>query len=206
MINDQAFHARIEAAIAEAEKATSAEVVVVLTPASGSYRDTDLLAGSLCALLTLATVIVANLEPSEFVAAGLTGLAFGFGALLCSRISGLRRLLTTEERRLDQVRTHALVAFHEEGVTATSQRNGLLLYVSMLEWTAEVLPDLGIDDKMPQAMWNGLRGEMIAAPNARSLADAVISTIGQCGEQLAKEFPPGDEPVDELSNRPRIRS
>ena len=205
MINDQGFHTRIESAIAEAEKATSAEVVVVLTPASGSYRDTDLLAGSLLALVALGAVILANLQLSEFLAAGLTGLAFGFGALLCSRVAGLRRLLTTEERRLDQVRTHALVAFHEEGVTATSQRNGLLVYVSLLEWTAEILPDLGIDEKLPQAMWNGLRGEMIAAPNQQALADSVISTIAQCGEQLAKEFPPGDEPVDELSNRPRIR-
>lgn len=218
MLKDEAFHGRVESAIGEAEKGTSAEIVVVFAGASGSYRDTALLAGALAAFAALAVLSLAPIRVgifdevvlSRFTVRDLTAvagplLAFLVVAFIFSKSRALQRLLTTRRRRSEQVRTQAMLAFHEEGVTATVARNGILIYVSLLEWAVEILPDIAIEDKVPAETWNAICEGLRSAGSKGALAEKIVEAIQSAGATLAVEFPPGDENPDEISNRPRIR-
>lgn len=205
MIEDETFHLQIEQAVAAAEKTTSAEIVVALARCSGSYRDIDLLAGAITAGLALFIILFAPFDVSPFLVVPYSAVFFVLGVLLANRIGGLRRLLTTGARLHDQVKEGAIVAFFDEGVSATRERNGIIIYVSVFESAVEILPDLGIDGKVPHAEWNRLRHQISGAP-ASEKPGAILAAIRACGEILAGPFPPGEENPNEIPDRPRIRA
>jgi putative membrane protein len=204
MLRDETFHKAIEAAVAAAEERTSAEIVVAMSRFSGSYRDTDYLGGALLAAAGLVSMLFAPFTVSEVLVLPYCAALFALGAVLCGRVTILRRWLTTSARRFEQARQAATLAFLEEGLTATRERNGLLIYLSLFENSVEIVPDLGIDGKVQRAEWNRLRHDMAQAALAEKPA-AVLRAIEQCGAILATPFPPGADNPDEIPNRPRIR-
>ena len=56
-------------------------------------------------------------------------------------------------RREQQVRLYAEAEFHREAVHATPRRTGLLVYVSAAENRVELVPDVGIEARIPRAAW-----------------------------------------------------
>ncbi|MFN7147759.1 MAG: hypothetical protein ACK4YP_28575, partial [Myxococcota bacterium] len=140
---DARFSTAIEAVVAEIERRTDAEVIVVAAPRSGSYRDLAWLGGLLVAVGVLAflcwspVVFDALWWPVEVLAAGLlTGWALDRYALSVT--------LAGEVRRRRQVREAAFAAFAEENVHATSDRTGVLVYVSAAEARVEIVADQGL--------------------------------------------------------------
>ena len=105
---------------------TSAELVLVLAASSGSYRDADLSAGALLSALGLVFMVFAPLPVHEILAVTNTLLLFLVGTMASRRLPSLRRLLTTDNRRREQTKVEASAAFHDEGVAATRERNGVL--------------------------------------------------------------------------------
>lgn len=205
LLRDTELHRRIESAVEAAERETSAEVVVALAAASGSYRDVDYLAGASLAASSLAFQLFAPVDVHPYLSLPYVICSFVIGAAISGRFATVRRLFSTERRRVAQAHLHALVAFQQEGVSATRERNGLLIYVSLLERTVEILPDLAIDGKVPRATWNEMRHRILHAPDERSFADALVAEIAGCGALLKGAFPPGAENPNEIPNRPRIR-
>ena len=203
LVEDTTFHDRIEEAIDTVEQRTSAEVVVVLASSSGSYRDIDLGIAATLALVVLATMILVPFPIHELVALPATVLAFVGAALASRNIPRLRQLVVGARRRHVQVLEQARVAFHEEGVRATRERNGLLIYVSLEEQHVEFLPDLGIEGHVAGAEWNRLQHDILTADDT---AGALIAAIEATGERLSAPFPPGDDNPDEIPNRPRLRT
>ena len=205
---DRRFQDVLEATIDAVEEKTSAELVVVLAAASGSYRDCDFLAGAGLGLATLGLMVFSPWPVNEILALSNTALAFLLGAVISARIPALRRALSRSDRRREQVLLHARAAFKEEGVGATRERNGLLLYFSLLERQAEILPDTGIEGRIPRARWNEVQAELQRSLLTRGRDEGgggVVSAIRASGELLAEAFPPHPENPDEIPNRPRIR-
>jgi len=204
LLRDDSFHQKIEQAVSAAEKRTAAEIVVAMAHVSGSYRDTDYLGGASLAAAGLLLMLFAPFYVSPILVLPYCAALFALGAVVCGRVDALRRLLTTAHRRAEQVRHGAHLAFQEEGMTATRERNGLMIYVSLFERGVEILPDLGIDGKVQRAEWNRIRHDLLKARGA-AMADAILAAITACGAVLEKPFPPGDDNPDEIPNRPRIR-
>ncbi len=182
------------------EQQTDAEVVVVAAPRSGLYRDVTMgfglgLSGLLLLLAVFAPVTWDPIWlPAEMV------LLFFVGSWAAQNLPGLLRLLTTSKRRHGQVVEAAAAAFHQEQVHATRARTGLLIYLSVMEQEVELIPDHGLDARIPHGAWNGVSWD------ARSV-DAFVQSLEQAGEVLAQYVPAleGDNP-DELPNAPRIRT
>ena len=126
--------------IAELEARTSAELVLVIRGASGSYRKVDFLGGSLAALLPLAWMLF---SPHEFHYVSVP-LPIALVFLLGWRImpqGRLRNCLTTRARRHRQVLESASTVFEARGIRKTSHRQGILVYCSLQERDAVILPD-----------------------------------------------------------------
>jgi putative membrane protein len=253
---DVEFHKKIEDAIGEAEKQTSAEIVVAIAAQSGSYRDVAMLGGLLLLLVGIflgafpwgelappappkagadgaAVADVASAAAAATTATGAVETAadeaearpammlfpllhpflllleaaasFLLGYFICRRSATLQRLLSSRRRRAAQANRGSLVAFHEEGVTATKERDGILLYVSLLEGACEVVADQGIEGKVPRARWNEIC-HALGDPALPAFPARFIEAIGKVGAVLAESFPPGEENPDDIPNRPRIRS
>jgi uncharacterized membrane protein len=190
--------AALLAAAREIEAASDAEMVIAVRPQSGSYRDADLLAGIVASLATLAFQLFSPWEFELvwiFVETVLVGAA---GALLGTRLPALRRLLTTAERRHAAVRTAAYALFHEKGVAGTARRTGILIYMSLLEGQAEVVPDSGVAARVETAAWAQRVAAIEEAVRGRAPAKTVAERIADLKPVLAAKLPRSAGDVDEL--------
>lgn len=202
----QAFLEKVEASVAAVEQGSDAEVVVVVAPRSGSYADVNLRWAILFGLGALTVILHSSWSFHEDLVV-LDVVLFGLlGGLLSHRLDPMRRLLTTTRRRHAQVLAAARQAFVEEGVSATRERNGVLLYVSLLEREVEILPDLGLDGKVPRAEWNEVLHDLRRATSLQDLEQRFLRALGRLKERLPLHAPATGDNPDEIPNAPRIRS
>jgi putative membrane protein len=201
MLHTQAgFADAVARAVAAIESRSDAEVVVVAAARSGSYRDLAWATGAVAAWLTLALLAWLPQEfdgmwfPIDAAAVGaVVGVAVGRSPRLLGSLAGRGR-----QRR--QVREAAEAAFFQESVHGTARRTGLLVYVSGLERRVEVIPDHGLQGRIPGARWAALD------VRAGSL-DELVGGLGRLGDLLAAYVPAhhADNP-NELADAPRIRA
>ncbi len=131
------------AAVREIEGQSSAEVVISVRPQSGSYLQADLAWGIAAAIATTALLLFLPQpfdRPWFLVDPVLAGALAAFAS---SRSPRLRRALSPALLRRSRSETSARALFVERSVHGTTGRTGLLLYVSLLEREAVVVPDLG---------------------------------------------------------------
>ena len=193
--------ARVAAAITAIEKKTSAEVVVSMRPASGSYLHADLLAGAVSSLAYLC-VFLYHPEPFDFTYFPFEqALCFVLFALACSRLAPLRRVLAGRRARERNVELAAKVMFVDRGITKTRGRTGVLVYLSVFERDVSVVLDVGLDVARLGEPYTRALEELRAAGARRSGSiDDFVKALDAVGAALAAAYPIEDDDVDELSN------
>jgi putative membrane protein len=196
---DSRFAQAVEQAVARLERSTDAEIIVVAASRSGTYLDLSLIwasVGSLLAMIVLILVPVPIHPLSLVVEVAVTWLLLAWvldGAFFV-------RWLAPRRRQRNQVDEAAHAEFHREAVHATPHRTGVLVYVSALEQRVEILPDLGVQGRVPPALW-----ERAVSGFSHGELDAFLASLDRMGELLATHVPAlDDDPVD-LPNHPRIR-
>ncbi len=205
----EAARAALDAAVAEAEKRTDAEILVAVVRASGSYADVDHLAAALAAMVALVAVLACHFHglalPDHWIVPPIVA-AYVAALLAARRTSALRRLLAGSARRERQVRRAARALFVEERLHATRARKGVLLYVSLLERSVLILPDFGIEGRVDGATWNALARELeLAARERDQLEPALAKAVSAAGELLARRLPRSAASQDEIARRVLVR-
>jgi putative membrane protein len=199
MLTDTRFAQAVEDAVQRIEARTAAEVVVVAAPSSGDHADRAVLVGAIAGVAALAFLCWSPwpFDPMWFPAD--VALVGALAWRIASAAPGLLVRTVGEARRRSQVRIAARAAFVEESVHGTADRCGVLVYVSAAEQLVEVIPDAGLEGRIPGHVWNDLTIE------ATSL-DALLAGLERLGALLAEHAPAAAHNPDEIPNRPRIRT
>lgn len=189
---------RIGAAVAEAETATSGEIFVVVARESDDYRFVPLAWALLLALAVPMPLFWFTWlsGPSIYAIA----LAVFIVAALILPLPAVKRWIVPGY--LKGLRTRALAEqqFLAHGLQMTEARTGVLIFVSLAERRAELVADAGIAARIPQATWDGVMGDLVAAAAAGRLADGLVAAVARVGALLAKHFPPRPHNPDEIAN------
>jgi putative membrane protein len=189
--------ARVRDAVAEVERQSSAEIVVALRRSSGHYRQADYAAGALAALAGLC-VFLYHPEPFDFTFLPLELLGmFAVAAFACAQLPPLRRLLTPGRVIDENVHDAARAFFVDRGVTRTSGRTGVLVYISALELRVEVVADVGVDEAALGPRWQEAKAKLGAAVRAGSLDD-FLAALRSFGPILGEQLPHRADDVNEL--------
>jgi putative membrane protein len=198
-LNDGA-RGRVERAVGQMEKETAAELVVSVRRVSGSYRDVDLAFGACVAFAALLVYVYHPTTFADDLVPPAILLLFVSSAFFCSQVGWLRRAFTRRARRQKATRQAALSAFHEEGVSATRGRTGILLYISLFERELELVHDSGI---RPEALGASWAEALQALENAlrRGQVEAVALQIEALGPLLSRVLPRAHDDVNELPDR-----
>jgi uncharacterized membrane protein len=203
LVADRAWHAKITAAVAAAEKKCEGEIVVALAAAADEARDVPLGLGAAVALGALATIVLSEriVFPHGLVLPFLAGAFLAtFAAARWLDLPG--RIFTTRARRLRAAREAARAAFFEHHVAATPERLGVLVHVSLREKIVEIVPDIGAE-KVPAATWHAI------AHRARHgrIEESLLAAIGEVGDALATVAPAkGERATSALDDEPRIET
>jgi putative membrane protein len=126
-------------------------------------------------------------------------LGFGLGMFVSSRWPGLRRVLTTPTQRKKNVLSAARSTFVELGVSRTRGRNGVLVYVSLIERAVSVVADIGVDTKALGPAWVDALAALDSAVD-RCDFDAFKTALRQIAPPLASVMPRSEDDIDELAN------
>ncbi len=205
----------VSAAISEAEKTTSGEIVPVVAARSGRYDRAEDVFGVVVALLavTLVWLFLQNVEMVEqdwgkttrltvgiVVVLGTFLAGFIVGTWLATAIPILAYPLIGKKELADEVRDSAERAFFRFRVRGTQHATGILIYVSLLERMVCVIGDHAIGEKLGQSSWDEVRDLVIDGLRGGKPADGLCAAIKRCGELLAEHFPIASDDVNELSN------
>jgi putative membrane protein len=188
---------RAAEAVKAVESATSAEVVIAVRRKSGDYRAASYHFGFVLMGVVFAYMLVSP-RVYSFGAIALEGLAaFVVGAVVCASASPLRRLFVRPKTRAANVRAAGHATFYDLGISKTSGRNGILVFVSTFERTCAVVPDIGIDPEKLGPDWQTAQGA-IAAAVGRADLDGFLEAVKGLGPVLGATMPRTADDVNEL--------
>jgi putative membrane protein len=196
---------RIRAAIEAAERRTRGEFVTVIAREADDYLYIPMLWAALAALSVPAVVpwvgqpwLAAHSYTVQIVSFVVFALLF--------RLPAIKHRLIP--RAVQHRRAHglALEQFLEQGLHTTTERTGVLLFVSVAEHYVEIIADQGINERVAPGTWDALVAKFVSQVRQRRIADGFVETIQACGDLLETHFPDdgtvGSELPDHLVELP----
>ncbi len=215
-------HARIAAAVARAESATSGEIRCVLAAGTENVAFSSLMSAALFAfILPPLAIYFLGLGPDTvsslfggwsaahgnssavhademlMLYTGSQALVFAVVAGLSS-ISPLRRLLTPGHVIEARVRRAALEQFEALGLVHTRDATGVLIFASLADRRAQVLADKGIHEKTTPDNWQAVANALVGELARNKPADGFVASVEAAGEILTRHFPRKHDDTNEL--------
>lgn len=195
----EADQSRIAAAVREAETRTSAEIVCAVAAGASEYRFTPVLWSSVVALiLPWPLWWLTDTQVSWILVLQL--LVFCAGLLILSW-KPIRLMLTPRAIRRTDVERAAERQFHLLGIMRTRRRAGILIYVSIAERFAVILPDAAAREHLTVAASQAALDALTQQLKRRQLAEGFADAIRLLTDAIAPTLPPGAGDVNELPDR-----
>lgn len=94
----------------------------------------------------------------------------------------------------------ALRRFHRLGMTKTTHRNGVLLYIAPNARKFRILGDTGIHQKCGDELWREVASAVEGHFRKEQFTEGVLAGIALLGESLARHFPRTEADRNELPN------
>jgi putative membrane protein len=188
--------ARVSEAIGRAERKTAGEIVVVVAAASDDYLFVPVLAGAFAGLLVPWLLIF--FTPLGLAAIYLTQLCVFLGVSLAALPRRVRTALAPKPIKRLRARRHAMEQFLAQNLHTTSQRTGVLIFVSVAERQVEIVADAEIDRRVAAGTWQAIVDELTAALAKGEAANGLIAAVAAVGAHLAQHFPPETRDHNEL--------
>lgn len=194
------FLTRLEPVVADLESESSAEIVVVVSPFSGSYRDVDHLLGFFGSTLFLFFALHSSVEfHVDTILLWMVGV-YALVTFLGQKLPFFRRWLTSPERRKAQALSFAQSSFIKNGVSATRDRTGILLYLSAFEREIVILPDTGVVASIPPAEFHRLEQNCCSQKSLSSFEQTVMAELPRLKSVLSEKLPRKADDENELSD------
>ncbi len=200
----------IQAAVTEAEKGVSGEIVPFFAEQSDHYVEAELKAfiAGLSFPLILFSVLYEIFENTFFyykhIWVFIIGISFVIGTLmwiLTKNVDLLKRLFAGKRTMEFRVHEAGERIFLEQEIFDTENRTGILIYLSLLEHRAEIFTDKGIAAKISNEEWQKVLDCIIDGIKNNRKKEGLIEGIKHCGELLKQAgFTCNDEDNNQLSN------
>ena len=186
---------KISSAIEGAEQNTSAEIAVMLAPASDHYLHYGLMIG-----IALGSIISLGLWHWHLLLSFPLLLAVQLCAIvICAIIPGIGRLLAPKSAQHHHSHKKALAELAHITAQLKHTRPVVLLHLSLAEHHIYVLPNPVVRAALNDDVWQPLIDQFTKALKTQNFADACAALVTQIGDILAGPFPDDGAP-DAFSN------
>lgn len=103
-----------------------------------------------------------------------------------------------ESKCREEVLDRAAWLFKKLKMHETTDRNGVLIYLSVNDRKFAIIGDAGINKVVPEGFWNDIKEMMIGHFKKGEFAIGLINGIDKTGEHLKQFFPHQEDDVNEL--------
>ena len=90
--------------------------------------------------------------------------------------------------------------FDELYMSETEEKNGVLIYLAILDKKFSIIGDEGIDKVTPDDIWSSIRDIMQMHFKKGEFTEGLVEAILTIGEKLVEFFPYANDDVNELSD------
>ena len=187
----------IEAAVGRAEATTSGEIVFAAAEASANYHHATLQGAIIGMAVAAAVYLMIPVTHTTTVLLWTEVLSFAVCYALLPRLPWRRWIISGEEMDA-RVKEAALMQFYASGLHRTRESNGVEIYLSLFEREVVVIGDRGIHQKMGDRHWQDIRDLIIEGIKKGDARGGICAAIEDCGNALARYFPPRADDVNEL--------
>jgi uncharacterized membrane protein len=103
-------------------------------------------------------------------------------------------------RAVEDPQTEGAVVFEKLGMTATRERNGVLIFLAPRSQRFAVLGDRGIHERCGEGFWTAVADAMSGEFRQGRFTEGVVAGIARVADELARHFPrfAGDQDRNEL--------
>jgi uncharacterized membrane protein len=105
------------------------------------------------------------------------------------RTSGEIRIFVESRCRFVDPVDRAIEVFNTLEMERTEHRNGVIIYIAVIDKQLAVFGDEGIHQKLGFEFWQTEVGKMLTAFNSENFAEGIIQIIGEIGNALYIHFP-----------------
>lgn len=197
---------QISQTVRQVEQRTAGEIVPMVVSRSHSYPEAEL-TGALALAGPLALAVAHGLAalfwwPGEILWLFLAGLAVlvPLARLLLRRTPSLLRLFLWPARVEEEVARAALSHFYSQGLQATRESTGVLIYISVLERRVCILGDRGIHARLGAEAWQDAVDRLVAGIRDQTSCATLCAIIAEIGALLASHFPARADDRNELDD------
>ena len=199
---------RIRTVVGETEEGTSSEIVAYVVEASDEYGGAVWKSGLLFSLMFGLLVGLyrtfdrffgvdwVEMPPELVFLAAAVGAVLGLA--LGRALPRWRIGLTTAPEVTRRVERRAALACLDEGVFRTSGRNGILLFLSLLERRVVVQADEDVGSPIDPGAWDEVVADVVSSLQRGRAAEGVIAGIETIGRLLTLASPPQSTGSNEL--------
>ncbi len=184
--------AQITSAIDQAEAKTSADIVPMVVNLSDRYEVVNYRGGVFVGIILLASHGFFFPNSWSILHEGSTLFAIGMviGYLACF-LTPVRRIFLMSKEKNEEVHQKALESFHQMNLPLSPARNGVLIFISLLEKKVEILADVNWQSqaKITKENWQQLSDELAKNIREGSLSLALTQTIKKIGDMAQTHFP-----------------
>jgi putative membrane protein len=192
----------VEKTIRENEHRTSGEIVAVVASQSDDYIHAPVHFAAAIALgIPLLLPLLSRILPWETVPLRwifVIQLATFIILSMLLSIPPLRYWITPRSIMRKYAGRFAAAEFLAINIHSTRGRNGVLLFVSLLEHYVEIIADIAVAAKVKDSEWQAIIDEMVPMLRQDRLTGALEYGVNRIGEILAPHFPPGKHDDNEL--------
>ena len=191
---------RVLAAIAEAERRSSADFAVAVAGSADAYAELRLLIPALLSVLLPPLLLALGAVRHPLWLATVPAIAFvTASAILFPDAVAVR--LVPERRRIGRAVRLAQALFVELGLATPRDRAGVLLFIARAERQIDILTGPGVAERVDPAAWQAVVQGFVTAAGSGPLAEALIGAIEASTDLLSQAFPPPKRNPDEVANR-----
>ena len=195
---DEEAHAAFKETIEEIESASAVEVVVALRRRSAGYLHANLIVGVVVAFAGLAAMLFAT---SSFSLVSILVDPFIVGAVagaLVELLPQVKRVLTPARVRRRHVDHAARAAFVDRGAHNTTDRSGLLVYISWVEQQVALVADANLEKSFTLEALRQAERDLTAAMARGGVA--VARELGKLDAAFGTAMPRRAGDINELPN------
>ncbi len=182
------------------ESKTSGEIVPVIFKTSDLYPASHYRSGILLGIMGYFFAYAFELNYTLPFFPLYCFVAFFTVGFLLAYIGIIKRLMTLKSEFDEEVRQKATELFFQLGTHSTINRNGVLIFITLIERRIIIMGDKGIHEKVGQEFWDKIIAEMIPLLKSKQILEALKLGIGKVGDVLAHHFPRQTGDSNELKN------
>lgn len=195
---DENFRTKLYDTIKKIEDNSLAEIVVIIKPASGKYRDIPVWSGVVFAILLYTFFMFSHFEFDAYLIYAFTVIAFFLAWSIVAASNFIQKLFVKKSRKERNVEIRARAIFQKGGLRFTQERIGVLFYVSLFEKSVYILPDRGAEHSIPAEEWENMRSDFQTIFKADDVAEELIHKLDKWQPVFTKYIPPVENDINEL--------